>query len=581
MQAWCYVDPCNCDDPDIAFSDYFAVDTTSNGFPLFYSYGTCGREDMYTCVGFAEDKCTADPDCTLAEGVCRTSSAGLADAIAAHDGCGHDLEYAIVSGSDCDGDPTVGAVLTGIAAAAALSAETEPTHRSEADGVATSVYGWSYHELLELDTAQYTVCARWRTGGDWYPAADSDATSDTVRFLHVREKPATAVEPADGPQPTKAYTAAVGGEVEMTLAGVSGTAYLGFSQAGAAVAITDVTGIEDGKVAVDIDGLTPGSYGVSLCTGSDAKCQHLQNHTDVALLRVVSGAQKQKTYDLAKHYVVTPETESSLEVIGSELSPADRILLTDCTATCGSADGEIFAPVESRIPPWVDFVEVEERYCVGTDLAAVPTTYADANRCVTKCPTCEGDGCFCEDFLDDDVDPSTLCLPRFECEAACAELEECYAVNMHATKPRCTIQTTECASQVASLKLGSSWTYSLLLKRETESEVRRLERELLLSTTPSTHSTVLRFPGVTLAAGRYKVCFCDSALGNCASPAAYDVEVGLVHASGISCLLSEPRLRNVDCVSQFHGGLRCADRQVTAPVHDGFIESYADDIANN
>jgi len=87
MSAWCYVDPCDCDAADIGASDYFTVETTSNGLPLFYSYATCGSEDTYTCVGFGEDKCTADPDCEWTGGECKASSAGLAEAKAAHNDC--------------------------------------------------------------------------------------------------------------------------------------------------------------------------------------------------------------------------------------------------------------------------------------------------------------------------------------------------------------------------------------------------------------------------------------------------------------------------------------------------------------
>merc|ERR1712098_1046510 len=49
---------------------------------------------------------------------------------------------------------------------------------------------------------------------------------------------------------------------------------------------------------------------------------------------------------------------------------------------------------------------------------------------------------------------------------------------------------------------------------------------------------------------------CD-ARGSCASDADYRIEVGTVHASGVSCLLSRPKLQRTSCFPQELGGLRC------------------------
>merc|ERR1719386_342548 len=60
------------------------------------------------------------------------------------------------------------------------------------------------------------------------------------------------------------------------------------------------------------------------------------------------------------------------------------------------------------------------------------------------------------------------------------------------------------------------------------------------------------------------------ALSNCASATApfsaqaryatekdYKIEVGTIHASGVSCLIKNPKLQRVSCEDQFHGGWRC------------------------
>ena len=70
---------------------------------------------------------------------------------------------------------------------------------------------------------------------------------------------------------------------------------------------------------------------------------------------------------------------------------------------------------------------------------------------------------------------------------------------------------------------------------------------------------VLRFAPLTLpSAGTYKVCFCDSEVsGGCDDAEDFTVEVGKVHVSGLSCLLSVPKLQTAQCFEQYFGGLRC------------------------
>jgi len=79
-------------------------------------------------------------------------------------------------------------------------------------------------------------------------------------------------------------------------------------------------------------------------------------------------------------------------------------------------------------------------------------------------------------------------------------------------------------------------------------------------------SSVLRFAPVAVNGGKYKVCLCDSLLEGslvsgagvaCSSQANYNIEIGTLHVSGLSCLLRDSKLRKGECVSMYSGGLRC------------------------
>jgi len=82
---------------------------------------------------------------------------------------------------------------------------------------------------------------------------------------------------------------------------------------------------------------------------------------------------------------------------------------------------------------------------------------------------------------------------------------------------------------------------------------------------------LLRFTDISFkSGGTYKLCFCDASLvgGKCESEADYSVEVGTIHASGVSCLIQRPELQRVSCTEQFYGGLRCyKDMAAPMPVH--------------
>merc|ERR1719281_2155426 len=72
---------------------------------------------------------------------------------------------------------------------------------------------------------------------------------------------------------------------------------------------------------------------------------------------------------------------------------------------------------------------------------------------------------------------------------------------------------------------------------------------------------LMRFKPVQFkSGGTFKLCFCDASLtkdGACMVEKDYKIEVGTIHASGVSCLIKDPKLQRVSCTPQAHGGLRC------------------------
>merc|ERR1712070_586276 len=91
--------------------------------------------------------------------------------------------------------------------------------------------------------------------------------------------------------------------------------------------------------------------------------------------------------------------------------------------------------------------------------------------------------------------------------------------------------------------------------------------------------SLLRFPDVHFPPGKFKMCLCDENLGNgknCTNPRDYDIELGVVHSTGLYCLEAHQELRRhgyddgVSCRNQWYGGLDCgaywAAEPNTAPV---------------
>merc|ERR1711865_1356119 len=76
MDAWCYINPCNCDATEQYESDYF--------IQLFYSYAVCGSDDGYT--GVADGSGNVAADCTGAAAPAPAAAADGASDAADSDG---------------------------------------------------------------------------------------------------------------------------------------------------------------------------------------------------------------------------------------------------------------------------------------------------------------------------------------------------------------------------------------------------------------------------------------------------------------------------------------------------------------
>ncbi|MAD24941.1 MAG: hypothetical protein CMO44_12300, partial [Verrucomicrobiales bacterium] len=318
----------------------------------------------------------------------------------------------------------------------------------------------------------------------------------------------------------------------------------------------------------------------------------------------------QKT-DVGVDYIVTPGKPASIEVTGTGMSVgSDRVMVIDCTGTCGTAGPaasvtQPMTPVNAfvdrpalpagteydYIPP-VSFRRHEQQYCAGSAVPIAPRSLADHHRCYKKCfADPDGDLTFCNGFMNglDTPESSSLCLDEDQCTMLCALTPECHSVDMHRGLNRCFLNTIEgCDPIVTAAQTTHDSNYDLLIKHADDNKRRLREqgrslrgaevRQLLAGSDPGiSRENLLRFDGVHFAqGGEFKLCFCDSShLGTnevCKDPTDFAVEIGKVHATGLECLLKNPKMTRGTCVDQLYGGLRCYDGEVPAtPVPEGFI----------
>jgi hypothetical protein len=206
------------------------------------------------------------------------------------------------------------------------------------------------------------------------------------------------------------------------------------------------------------------------------------------------------------------------------------------------------------------------------------------HQCFTKCSLnapCDDSGdeeyCFCDGHYSgyDGIESNALCADLTLCEYLCDNTPGCVSIDKHSTRNRCFLNLASmCDSHEDNLAKDTH--YDLYIKKEDgNDEQAGNQRQLEVDAKGKSRSlmpamdlgfsweSMLRFKDIQFkSGGTFKLCFCDSSLlsgvgAACASERDYTVEVGMIHASGVSCLISNPQLQRVSCTEMMHGGLRC------------------------
>jgi hypothetical protein len=300
--------------------------------------------------------------------------------------------------------------------------------------------------------------------------------------------------------------------------------------------------------------------------------------------------------DVGVDYIVTPGQSTSLELTGKGLSVNDRVMLIDCSGTCGLSEASKLATqpdhaftatvdpatlkssklIELDTSPETFGYRAEPGFCPG-NLPIIPGSLADGHRCYKKCyeDNCVGDDCGCDGFFlgYDTADSSALCLSTARCEALCSLTPGCHSIDMHVQWNRCFLNTFSCDGAA----VAPDDDYKLRVKfvsdntRRLQASMRNLRaadvRKLLAAHDPGiSWDELLRFKDLQFTSGgEFKLCFCDSeTLADnkiCSSAEDFNIEVGRVHATGVQCLLNNPKMSRGSCLKQLHGGLRCYDEE--------------------
>merc|ERR1719487_3173291 len=309
-----------------------------------------------------------------------------------------------------------------------------------------------------------------------------------------------------------------------------------------------------------------------------------------------------KKADLGVSYVVTPGEDASIELTGAGFESGDRIMVIDCFGTCGFTEGSTFVSAPTyAILPTLDrpslpeftpvypdksaetftYEKIADMYCPGNMLPVVEDTLHAGHLCYKKCyatESCTDASCFCDGFIlgYDTVDSTSVCLDEQQCQWLCSHTAGCHSIDMHQSLNRCFLNMETCADTITSGLLVPDADYDVFVKL-TDDNTRRLQergktfskklvRQLLAAEDPGiSWDSMYRFKDITFSSGgEFKLCFCDSSIlpgtnNICDKPEDYTIEVGRIHATGLQCLLNDPKMTKGTCVKQFYGGLRCYD----------------------
>lgn len=280
-------------------------------------------------------------------------------------------------------------------------------------------------------------------------------------------------------------------------------------------------------------------------------------------------------------YLLPPATPASIEVTGAGLSDVagvtlNRVMIIDEGAKCGvdEASALVAAPAQlARVPPLrrtlspddpeeLTWNAVPGYFCPGRNMDVLSVAFAE-HQCYAKCSrACRRDDCFCDGYFGGyDTNASrALCADLALCkQIASRAFATAVSIDMHNARPRCFINVNGGNGDRATCGLRAdanpaTWT-DLVVGSDYTLYVPSM------SVTPETvvnaggsSPSLLRFAPVQLrTTGAFKLCFCDRELGPCDATRAFGVELGLVHASGVECLVGS----SASCAQQPGGGLRC------------------------
>jgi len=103
MEAWCYVDPCNCELEDLPGLSKAGVEY--QGGPAYWSYNTCGFMDLYT-KSMSKDACVAQENQTACEALPKCMWDNSGDLWSVDDSTGESIR-GLRKGGQCGGRKAV------------------------------------------------------------------------------------------------------------------------------------------------------------------------------------------------------------------------------------------------------------------------------------------------------------------------------------------------------------------------------------------------------------------------------------------------------------------------------------------
>lgn len=232
----------------------------------------------------------------------------------------------------------------------------------------------------------------------------------------------------------------------------------------------------------------------------------------------------------------------------------------------GEADGTSYTTFEGKYVSGANLA-------IGEYMAPIDGVQRDltAHQCFKKCADgCTGPYCYCDGYFPgvDAESSNALCADADLCKYLCNNVVTgdeapgslCKSIDMHASLNRCFLNME---AEIHQDSLATDADYSVMVKKTDVNDEnghlrqRRLQTSILaVDDLGFSWDKMLRFQGITFkSGGTFKLCFCDSSLlgssSACRSESDYSVEVGTIHASGVSCLIAKPELQRVSCVEQW------------------------------